>query len=54
MKRLQNEYVKGVENEPKLENYYTPSREMKEYKNVIFFVGGLTRGYLGYKFYKRF
>ena len=51
---IQNEYTEEEENEPKLENYYTPSEEMKEYKIVIFFAGGLTGGYLGYKVYNRF
>ena len=54
VKNLQNEYEEGVEEEPKLENYYKPSEEMKEYKDVIFFIGGLASGYLGYKVYKRF
>ena len=54
VKRLHNEYVESQENEPKLESYYKPSDEMKEYQSVVFFLIGTTGGYLGYKVYKRF
>ena len=50
MKNLQNEYKEGVEEEPKLENYYTPSNEMKEYQSVFFLLIGITGGYLSHKF----
>ena len=48
VKCLQNE----VENEaePKLEDYYKPSKEMKEYQNVLFLIVGLSGGYLFHKF----
>ena len=49
-KNLQNEYQEGEEFKPKLENYYKPSQEMKEYQNVFFLIVGLSGGYLGYKF----
>ena len=52
LKKLQNEYQEEEENKPKLENYYKPSKEMKEYKNIFFLLGGLISGYLGYKIYK--
>ena len=52
--KLQNEYRKEEENKPRLENYYTPSKEMIEYKNVVFLLGGITSGYLGHKIYKQF
>ena len=51
LKKVENEYQEE-EKEPKLENYYTPSKEMKEYQNIFFLLGGLTSGYLGYKIYK--
>ena len=35
---IQNEYQKEEEKEPKLENYYKPSQEMKEYQNVVYFL----------------
>ena len=49
---IQNEYQKEEEKEPKLENYYKPSQEMKEYQNVVYFFEGLAIGYVGYKTYK--
>ena len=52
LENLAKEYQEEEENEPKLENYYKPSEEMKEYKDVIFFAMGLTSGYLGYKVFK--
>ena len=48
-KKLENEYEQEERNEPKLENYYQPSQEMKEYQNVLFLVTGLTGGYLFHK-----
>ena len=33
------------ENKPKLENYYKPSEEMKEYQNVMFLLIGIAGGY---------
>ena len=53
LKKIQNEYEEEEEKKPKLENYYKPSKEMKEYKDVFFFLGGLTSGYLGYKIFKQ-
>ena len=35
---IQNEYQEEEEKEPKLENYYKPSQEMKEYQNVVYFL----------------
>ena len=48
-KNLQNEYEEEEKEEPKLENYYKPSKEMKEYQNIFFLLIGVTGGYLGYK-----
>ena len=50
LQNLKNEYEEGVEEEPKLENYYKPSEEMKEYQSVMFFLFGTTGGYLIHKF----
>ena len=46
VKKLQNEYQEEEEKEPKLENYYAPSKEMKEYDNIVFFIIGISGGYL--------
>ena len=43
---MENEYQEEEEKEPKLENYYTSSKEMKEYENVVFFIIGISGGYL--------
>ena len=45
LKKVENEYQEE-EKEPKLENYYTPSKEMKEYENIVFFITGISGGYL--------
>ena len=37
LKTLEQEYSEAAGNEPKLEDYYKPSDEMKEYQNVAFF-----------------
>ena len=37
VKRLEQEYSEAAGNEPKLEDYYKPSDEMKDYQNVAFF-----------------
>ena len=50
-KNLQNEYY-AAENEPKLEDYYKPSDEMKEYKILSFSIIGIGTGYVVYKFIK--
>ena len=52
VKYLQNEINVSKERKPKLENYYTPSKEMQEYQNVTFLLIGSVCGYLGYKIYK--
>ena len=49
VKKLQNEYEEEEKKEPKLENYYKPSNEMKEYQNVVFLLVGITGGYLIHK-----
>ena len=49
-KKVENEYQEEEKKEPKLENYYTPSKEMKEYQNVVFFIIGISGGYLVNKF----
>ena len=49
VKKLQNEYQEE-ENVPKLENYYTPSKEMKEYQNIFFLLIGVSGGYFIHKF----
>ena len=46
---LQNEYEEEVKNEPNLENYYKPSKEMKEYQNMFFLLIGVSGGYLTHK-----
>ena len=51
--KVENEYKKEEKNEPILRNYYTPSKEMKEYQNIAIFAGGLASGYLGYKIYEK-
>ena len=53
VKYLQNEVREEEENKPQLENYYKPSKEMKEYQNVFSLLIGITGGYLGYKVYKQ-
>ena len=50
VKSLEKEYSEASENEPKLEDYYKPSDEMKEYQNVAFFLVGISGGYIVYKF----
>ena len=47
-KYLKEEYEKSEP--PKLEDYYKPSDEMKDYQNVSFFLVGISGGYLVYKF----
>ena len=47
--QLENEYNEGKNNEPKFENYYKPSNEMEEYKNVVFLAIGVSGGYIIYK-----
>ena len=47
--KLENEYNEGKNNEPKFENYYKPSDEMEEYKNVVFLAIGVSGGYIIYK-----
>ena len=49
LKKVENEYQEEEEKEPKLENYYTPSKEMKEYENIGFFIIGISGGYLANK-----
>ena len=49
-KYLKEEADEEDEKEPKLEDYYKPSDEMKEYQNVVFFLVGLSGGYIVYKF----
>ena len=50
VKYLENEYVASNEAEPKLEDYYKPSQEMKEYQNILFLIVGLFGGYIIHKF----
>ena len=50
VKSLEQEYSEAVGNEPKLEDYYKPSDEMKDYQNVAFFLVGISGGYIFYKF----
>ena len=50
LRKIQNEFKKEEENKPWLENYYIPSKEMKEYQNVAFLIIGITSGYLIEKF----
>ena len=49
-KSLEKEYSEAVGNEPKLEDYYKPSNEMKDYQNVGFFLVGISGGFMVYKF----
>ena len=49
VRKLQNEYEEEEKKEPKLENYYKPSKEMKEYQNVVFLIIGISGGYLIHK-----
>ena len=49
--KLSREYSESAGNEPKLEDYYKPSDEMKEYQNVAFFLVGISGGYLIHKLY---
>ena len=50
VKSLEQEYNTIAKNEPKLEDYYKPSDEMKEYQTVAFSIVGLGTGYIVYKF----
>ena len=50
MKSLEQEYSKAAGNEPKLENNYKESNEMKDYQNVAFFLVGISGGFIVYKF----
>ena len=50
--RLENEYNESKNNQLKLEDYYKPSDEMEEYKNVAFLVIGVSGGYIIYKMNK--
>ena len=50
VKSLEKEYSESAGNEPKLEDYYKPSDEMKEYQNVAFFLVGISGGFIVYKF----
>ena len=50
LKKVENEYQEEEEKEPKLENYYTPSKEMKEYQNVVFLLVGISGGFFFHKF----
>ena len=45
-----NKSFENLKKEPKLENYYKPSKEMKEYQNVFFLLVGTTGAYLIHKF----
>ena len=47
---LEKEYEKAVGNEPKLEDYYKESDEMKEYKILIFSIIGIGTGYVFQRF----
>ena len=51
LSEIQNEYEKGEKEEPKLENYYKPSEEMKEYQSVAFLLTGLTGGVFIHKLF---
>ena len=53
VKSLEQEYNTAEENKPKLEDYYKPSDEMKEYQNVAFFLVGISVGYIFYKISER-
>ena len=50
LKKMENVYKKEEEEEPRLENYYKPSKEMREYQSVMFLLIGSTGGYLIHKF----
>ena len=50
--RLENEYNESKNKEPKFEDYYKPSDEMKEYQNVAFLIVGVCGGYIIYKIQK--
>ena len=42
VKSLEREYNTKAKNEPKLEDYYKPSDQMKEYQTVAFFLVGIS------------
>ena len=42
--KIQNE-LREEEKEPRLENYYKPSQEMKKYQNVVSLLIGISGGY---------
>ena len=46
VKSLQQEYSEAAGNEPKLDNYYKESHEMKEYKILSFSIIGIGTGYV--------
>ena len=49
---LSRECSEAAGNEPKLEDYYKPSDEIKEYQTIAFSIMGLGTGYVVYKFTK--
>ena len=50
LRKIQDEFKREEEHKPRLENYYTPSQQMKEYQNVAVLIIGITSGYVIHKF----
>ena len=46
LKNLEQEYNTSEENKPKLNDYYKPSEEMKEYELIVVSLIGIGGGYI--------